>query len=164
MKRDKRGLASMLGAVCARKLTKTETTSGGADSKGNNVVVEISSESSEEESEIDEAAQEAERRQILLEYAEYLGLNIFKHHSLLWIAVEALSCPLPDGWKEYLDGDGNVVRTGAQPEPLIQSIASDLITGDACFVVYASSFSSKQMRQPQRSEESLRVPAASPTR
>jgi hypothetical protein len=61
MKRDKRGLASMLGAVCARKLNKTETTSGGADSKGNNVVVEISSESSEEESETDEAAQEAER-------------------------------------------------------------------------------------------------------
>jgi hypothetical protein len=110
MKRDKRGLSTAIGMACARsKLRKNQDNDHSEDSEDDAVVIEMSSES-EEESEVDEAEQEAERRQMLLDYAEYLGLNIYKHHSLLWIAVEALSCPLPDGWKEYLDGDANVVR------------------------------------------------------
>lgn len=117
MKRNKRGLSYALGELlCSRRKSQDSQTAGEDDaSEDDAVVIEVSSESSEEESEIDEAAQEAERQELLLGYAEYLGLNIYQHHSLLWIAVEALTCPLPDGWKEYLDGDGNVVRTGAQP-------------------------------------------------
>ena len=84
----------------------------GADDLGSDdedaVVVDISSESDEEEEEIDPAEQEAERQQILLDYSEYLGLNIYQHHTLLYIAAEALACPLPDGWKEYPDGDENI--------------------------------------------------------
>lgn len=116
MKRDKRGMSNAIGVLCARSKLQANQQAGNSESEDDAVIVEISSDS-EEESEIDEAAQEAERRETLLEYAEYLGLNIYKHHSLLWIAIEALSCPVPDGWKEYLDGDGNVVRTRA---PILQ--------------------------------------------
>ena len=36
------------------------------------------------------------------------GFNLVRHHSLLWIAAEALACPLPAEWSEHFDGDKNI--------------------------------------------------------
>lgn len=34
--------------------------------------------------------------------------NVFQEHDLLWIAEEALCCPLPSGWSEHSDTEGNI--------------------------------------------------------
>lgn len=109
MKRDKRGLSNAISMACARRKKDKKKAEQLTDSD-DDIIDMVSSESEYEESEVDEAEQEEQRKQLMLEYAEYLGLNIYKHHSLIWIAAEALCCPLPDGWKEYVDGDENVVR------------------------------------------------------
>ena len=114
MKRDKRGLGNAISMACARRKQGKKKAEQLTDSD-DDIIDMVSSESEYEESEVDEAEQEEQRKQLMLEYAEYLGLNIYKHHSLIWIAAEALCCPLPDGWKEYVDGDENVVRAKRLP-------------------------------------------------
>ena len=44
----------------------------------------------------------------IYDYAAYLGLDTALDHELLWIAEEALCCPLPPGWSEHNDSEGNV--------------------------------------------------------
>jgi len=44
----------------------------------------------------------------IYDYAAYLGLDTALDHELLWIAEEALCCPLPPGWSEHTDSEGNV--------------------------------------------------------
>ena len=44
----------------------------------------------------------------IYDYATYLGLDTALDHELLWIAEEALCCPLPPGWSEHNDSEGNV--------------------------------------------------------
>merc|ERR1719162_1975609 len=39
----------------------------------------------------------------VLEYAEYLGMDIKEDAHLLWIADEALQAPEPQGWEQRLD-------------------------------------------------------------
>mmetsp|Transcript_14885 Transcript_14885/g.24859 ORF Transcript_14885/g.24859 Transcript_14885/m.24859 type:complete len:760 (+) Transcript_14885:1-2280(+) len=44
----------------------------------------------------------------VLEYAEYLGMDIKEDAHLLWIADEALQAPEPQGWEQRLDPKGGV--------------------------------------------------------
>lgn len=44
----------------------------------------------------------------VLEYAEYLGMDVTADAELLWIADEALSAPDPQGWEQRQDPKGNV--------------------------------------------------------
>jgi len=44
----------------------------------------------------------------VLEYAEYLGMDIKQDAHLLWIADEALQAPEPQGWEQRLDPKGGV--------------------------------------------------------
>lgn len=44
----------------------------------------------------------------VLEYAEYLGMDIKSDAHLLWIADEALQAPEPQGWEQRLDPKGGV--------------------------------------------------------
>ena len=44
----------------------------------------------------------------VLEYAEYLGMDIREDAHLLWIADEALQAPEPQGWEQRLDPKGGV--------------------------------------------------------
>ena len=44
----------------------------------------------------------------VLEYAEYLGMDIKEDAHLLWIADEALQAPEPQGWEQRLDPQGGV--------------------------------------------------------
>jgi len=48
-----------------------------------------------------------ERMAAIQECALYLGINPKVETELLWIAEEALLAPLPDGWSEALDGEGD---------------------------------------------------------
>lgn len=41
-------------------------------------------------------------------YAKYLGMHPVLDRELLWIAECALTAPVPGGWEEYLDEDGDV--------------------------------------------------------
>jgi hypothetical protein len=44
----------------------------------------------------------------IVEYAHYLGMDPVGRPDLLWIAHLALTAPLPAGWSEHFDADGNV--------------------------------------------------------
>jgi len=44
----------------------------------------------------------------IMEYAQYLGIDPLKEPQLLRIAEEGLQAPLPDGWSEHEDPDGNI--------------------------------------------------------
>ena len=44
----------------------------------------------------------------IIEYAKYLGMNPIYDADLLWIAAEGLTAPLPAGWTEHEDQDGNL--------------------------------------------------------
>jgi centrosomal protein CEP164 len=39
---------------------------------------------------------------------QFLGLDLEVDTDLMWIAVEGLSAPLPDGWSEHVDDKGNL--------------------------------------------------------
>ena len=51
---------------------------------------------------------DAQRRQEIEEYAQYLGMDPVGDAHLLWIAEMALTAPLPVGWSEHQDSAGNV--------------------------------------------------------
>lgn len=51
---------------------------------------------------------DAQRRQEVEEYAQYLGMDPVGDAHLLWIAEMALTAPLPVGWTEHQDSAGNV--------------------------------------------------------
>jgi len=55
-----------------------------------------------------EKAREPPNLDEIYDYAAYLGLDTALDHELLWIAEEALCCPLPPGWSEHTDSEGNV--------------------------------------------------------
>ena len=40
---------------------------------------------------------------ILLQYANYLGMDVVADSDLLWIAQQALTAELPPGWTEHAD-------------------------------------------------------------
>lgn len=42
----------------------------------------------------------------LAEYAEYLGINPVMEQDILWIARRCMDAPLPKGWKEFTDDQG----------------------------------------------------------
>eukprot|EP01043_Picozoa_sp_COSAG02_P055382 COSAG02_NODE_6410_length_3589_cov_1.497994_3_plen_168_part_00 len=42
----------------------------------------------------------------LAEYAEYLGINPETEENILWIAKRCMNAPLPKGWKEFTDDQG----------------------------------------------------------
>jgi|EP00945_MAST-04E_sp_MAST-4E-sp1_P008556 hypothetical protein len=44
----------------------------------------------------------------VIEFAKYLGIDPNRESSLLWIAQEAISAPLPSGWTDHTDESGNV--------------------------------------------------------
>ena len=44
----------------------------------------------------------------IIEFAKYLGIDPSKESSLLWIAQEAIQAPLPAGWSDHTDNNGNV--------------------------------------------------------
>uniref|UniRef100_A0A7S3DC38 WW domain-containing protein n=1 Tax=Palpitomonas bilix TaxID=652834 RepID=A0A7S3DC38_9EUKA len=50
----------------------------------------------------------AEREREMHDYAKYLGMDPVEDEHLLWIAEMALTAPLPIGWSEHLDDDGNI--------------------------------------------------------
>eukprot|EP00873_Tetraselmis_striata_P037202 jgi/Tetstr1/457466/TSEL_044049.t1 len=41
------------------------------------------------------------------EYAVYLGIDPCAEQDLLWIARQAITAPVPEGWERYLDAEGN---------------------------------------------------------
>ena len=43
----------------------------------------------------------------IVEYAQYLGMDPVADADLLYIAEWALTAPLPEGWSEHIDQDGN---------------------------------------------------------
>jgi hypothetical protein len=45
-------------------------------------------------------------RQVVVEYAVYLGIDVHAEGHLLWIAEEGLRAPLPPGFSEHADADG----------------------------------------------------------
>jgi hypothetical protein len=53
----------------------------------------------------------------ILEYAEFLGMDLQKEQHLFWIARESLKAPLPSEWKPCQTADGNIYyfnfKTGA---------------------------------------------------
>jgi chromosome segregation ATPase len=55
-----------------------------------------------------EAAREPPNMGEIFDYATYLGIDPTMDHDLLWIAEEALCCPLPPGWTEHTDSEGNI--------------------------------------------------------
>ena len=44
----------------------------------------------------------------IIEFAKYLGIDPSNESSLLWIAQEAIQAPLPAGWSDHTDDNGNV--------------------------------------------------------
>ena len=42
----------------------------------------------------------------LQEYAEYLGIDPETEEDILWIARRCMNAPLPKGWKEFTDDQG----------------------------------------------------------
>lgn len=40
------------------------------------------------------------------EFAAYLGMNLEEDRDLLWVAVEAMTAPLPENWSEHNTRDG----------------------------------------------------------
>ena len=46
--------------------------------------------------------------QDVIEYAKYLGIDPLKEPQLLPIAQEGLCAPLPDGWTEHENDEGNI--------------------------------------------------------
>ena len=44
----------------------------------------------------------------IIEFAKYLGIDPSSESSLLWIAQEAIQAPLPAGWSDHTDDNGNV--------------------------------------------------------
>jgi len=44
----------------------------------------------------------------ILEYANYIGIDVSKEPHLLWIAEEGIAAPLPDGFTEHQDQEGQV--------------------------------------------------------
>jgi len=50
---------------------------------------------------------DAVNHQAMLEYAEYLGMDVTEDEHLLWIAEMALNAPVPDGWEELFDEQGH---------------------------------------------------------
>lgn len=65
------------------------------------------------------------------EYAEYIGLDIKRFPSLLWIAEEGLNCPLPAGWRVLRQGDEHYFRhddgrtqSDHPNDPLYRSLAA----------------------------------------
>jgi hypothetical protein len=43
-----------------------------------------------------------------MDYAKYLGLDVDEDADLIWIGEASLCAPLPKGWAEYTDANGNV--------------------------------------------------------
>lgn len=41
------------------------------------------------------------------QYAEYISLDLQEFPELVWIAEEGLHCPLPEGWRVQLTGEGH---------------------------------------------------------
>ena len=52
----------------------------------------------------------------IIEYAKYLGMNPIYDADLLWIAAEGLTAPLPAGWTEHEDSDGNLYFYNTQSD------------------------------------------------
>ena len=53
---------------------------------------------------------------ILLQYANYLGMDVVADSDLLWIAQQALTAELPPGWTEHADpmsGDNYCTTPGS---------------------------------------------------
>ncbi len=46
--------------------------------------------------------------QELLEFAEYLGMDIEEDKEFLWIAAAAIRAPLPVNWVEFTNENGEV--------------------------------------------------------
>ncbi len=44
----------------------------------------------------------------IVDYAEFLGMNLEEDKDLLWIAKEGLKAPLPDGWKACQNEEGEL--------------------------------------------------------
>ena len=46
--------------------------------------------------------------QELLEFAEYLGMDINEDREFLWIAAAAIHAPLPSNWQEFTSDNGEI--------------------------------------------------------
>jgi hypothetical protein len=44
----------------------------------------------------------------IISMSEYLGIRVLSEPSLLWIAVDAYSAPLPSGWATHRDAEGRM--------------------------------------------------------
>ena len=51
---------------------------------------------------------DAQWMDMVLEYAQYLGMDAHEDAELLWIAEQALRAPVPDGWEEMMDPFGDL--------------------------------------------------------
>ena len=51
---------------------------------------------------------DAQWMDMVLEYAQYLGMDPGEDAELLWIAEQALRAPVPDGWEEMMDPFGDL--------------------------------------------------------
>ena len=47
-------------------------------------------------------------QETLIYMYQFLGIDPDVDTDLIWIAVEGLSAPLPDGWSEHVDENGNL--------------------------------------------------------
>jgi len=52
------------------------------------------------------AADKAKAIREVEEFAVYLGMNLAEDRDLLWVAVEAMTAPLPENWSEHNTRDG----------------------------------------------------------
>ena len=97
---------------CERNGTLVATVATAADSEMMNVAVvsDIGWKTGQEPTSEDVWAQYDFKCAVsdVLEYAEYLGMDIKEDAHLLWIADEALQAPEPQGWEQRLDPKGGV--------------------------------------------------------
>uniref|UniRef100_A0A7S4BIM4 Myosin motor domain-containing protein n=1 Tax=Chrysotila carterae TaxID=13221 RepID=A0A7S4BIM4_CHRCT len=115
-----------------------------------------------------------DQKDLLNEYAVYLGLHPQRDASLLWIAEEAAAAPLPSGWSESKDPSGKayyvhtVTGETTRQHPcdeeffaLVAKSKLDLLHTAKSILPTAGAYNTMQMRSI---EQSLSASASEPVR
>jgi hypothetical protein len=91
----------------------------------------------------------------VLEYAEYLGMDVAADRDLLYIAEWAITAPLPDGWTEHLDAQGNEFYYNS-----VTSVSTYEHPLDEQYRSYYRQVKAQKMNDERRAELARRINAA----
>ena len=89
------------------------------------------------------------------EYAEYLGMDVAADRDLLYIAEWAITAPLPDGWTEHLDAQGNEFYYNS-----MTSVSTYEHPLDEQYRSYYRQVKAQKMNDERRAELARRINAA----